>query len=146
MSEVLEREIAALPNMNLAQLQAKWRSRLKEELPPHIRKQLLVPLLAYKLQEQVWGGLRPATRRRIKELADGLNRNSQALKQLGEPIRIKPGTRLIREWEGKAHQVTVSQSGFEYEGESYKSLSSIARLITGTRWSGPLFFGLKGHR
>ena len=146
MSEVLEREIAALPDMNLAQLQAKWRSRLKEELPPHIRKQLLVPLLAYKLQEQVWGGLRHATRRRIKELADGLNRASQSLKQLGVPIRIKPGTRLIRQWEGKSHQVTVSQSGFEYEGESYKSLSSIARLITGTRWSGPLFFGLKGRR
>jgi hypothetical protein len=60
--------------------------------------------------------------------------------------RIKPGTRLIRQWEGKTHQVTVSESGFEYNGEQYKSLSVIARLITGTRWSGSLFFGLKGRR
>ena len=142
----LEQEIAALPSMNLVQLQAKWRSRLKEGLPAHIRKQMLVPMLAYKLQEQAYGGLKPQMKRKLRELASGLNRDSKAASRLGDPIRIKPGTRLIRQWEGKAHQVTVSQSGFEYEGENYKSLSVIARLITGTRWSGPLFFGLKGQR
>lgn len=64
----------------------------------------------------------------------------------GDPRRIKPGTRLIRQWEGQTHHVTVGEAGFEYNGERYKSLSVIARLITGTRWSGPLFFGLKGLR
>jgi hypothetical protein len=145
-SETLESEIAALPKMDLAQLQAKWRRDLKQAPPPHIRKQLLVPLLAYKLQEQAYGGLRPEIRRRLRELANSFNRNPKtAAKRLADPIQIKPGTRLIRQWEGKTHQVTVGESGFEYNGESYKSLSAIARLITGTRWSGPLFFGLKGH-
>ena len=147
MSERLEVEIAALPKMNLAQLQAKWRRDLKQSPPPHVRKQLLVPLLAYKLQEQAYGGLKPEVKRRLRELAAGFNRNPRrAGGKFTDSIRIKPGTRLIRQWEGKTHQVTVGDSGFEYNGELYKSLSVIARLITGTRWSGPLFFGLKGHR
>jgi hypothetical protein len=98
------------------------------------------------LQEQAYGGLKPEIRRRLRELANSFNRNPKpAEKRLAAPIQIKAGTRLIRQWEGKTHQVTVGESGFEYNGESYKSLSVIARLITGTRWSGPLFFGLKGH-
>jgi hypothetical protein len=145
--ETLEREIAALPEMNLAELQAKWRSALKQTPPPHVRKQLLVPLLAYKLQEQAYGGLKPEVRRRFRELAIDFNRDpKKAAARLADPQRIKPGTRLIRQWEGQTHHVTVSEVGFEYNGERYKSLSVIARLITGTRWSGPLFFGLKGHR
>ncbi|MGB9408721.1 MAG: DUF2924 domain-containing protein [Terracidiphilus sp.] len=147
MSERLEVEIAALPKMNLAQLQAKWRRVLKQAPPSHIRKQLLVPLLAYKLQEQAFGGLKPEVKRRLRELAAGLHRDSKkTAAQRRDPLRIKPGTRLIRQWEGKTYHVTVGEAGFEYNGERYKSLSAIARLITGTRWSGPLFFGLKGHR
>ncbi len=133
--------------MNLAQLQAKWRRVLKQAPPSHIRKQLLVPLLAYKLQEQAFGGLKPEVKRRLRELAAGLHRDSKkTAAQRRDPLRIKPGTRLIRQWEGKTYHVTVGEAGFEYNGERYKSLSAIARLITGTRWSGPLFFGLKGHR
>ena len=147
MSERLESEIAALPKMNLAQLQAKWRRDLKEAPPPHVRKQLLVPLLAYKLQEQAYGGLKPEVKRRLRELAASFHRDSKkTAAQRRDPLRIKPGTRLIRKWEGQTHHVTVGEVGFEYNGERYKSLSVIARLITGTRWSGPLFFGLKGHR
>ncbi len=147
MSEALEVEIASLPKMNLAQLQAKWRRVLKQAPPPHIRKQLLVPLLAYKLQEQAYGGLKPEVKRRLRELAASLHRDSKkTAAQRRDPLRIKPGTRLIRQWEGKTYHVTVGEAGFEYNGELYKSLSAIARLITGTRWSGPLFFGLKGHR
>lgn len=147
MSETLEVEIAALPKMNLAQLQAKWRRVLKQAPPPHIRKQLLVPLLAYKLQEQAYGGLKPEVKRRLRELAASFHRDSKkTAAQRRDPLRIKPGTRLIRQWEGQTHHVTVGEVGFEYNGERYKSLSVIARLITGTRWSGPLFFGLKGHR
>jgi len=146
-SEALEGEIAALPKMNLAQLQAKWRRALKQAPPPHVRKQLLVPLLAYKLQEQAYGGLKPEVKRRLRELGASFNRDPRkAGGQFTVSTRIKPGTRLIRQWEGKTHQVTVGEAGFEYNGERYKSLSVIARLITSTRWSGPLFFGLKGHR
>jgi hypothetical protein len=146
-SERLEVEIAALPMMNIAQLQAKWRRDLKQAPPPHVRKQLLVPLLAYKLQEQAYGGLKPEVKRRLRELAAGFDRNPRKTGgQFTDSIRIKPGTRLIRQWEGKTHQVTVGEAGFEYDGELYKSLSVIARLITGTRWSGPLFFGLRGRR
>ena len=147
MSDTLEVEIAALPKMNLAQLQAKWWRGLKQAPPPHIRKQLLVPLLAYKLQEQAYGGLKPGVKRRLRELAAGFNRNPRKTGgQFTDSIRIKPGTRLIRQWKGQTHHVTVGEAGFEHNGERYKSLSAIARLITGTRWSGPLFFGLKGHR
>jgi hypothetical protein len=146
-SDTLEVEIAALPKMNLAQLQAKWRRVLKQAPPPHIRKQLLVPLLAYKLQEQAYGGLKPEVKRRLRELAAGFHRDPRKTgAQCAGPLRIKPGTRLIRQWKGQTHHVTVGEVGFEYNGERYKNLSAIARLITGTRWSGPLFFGLKGHR
>ena len=147
MSDTLEREIAELPKMDVSQLQAKWRSSLKEAPPPHIRKQLLVPLLAYKLQEQAYGGLKPEVRRYLIKLAASYRRDPNTKAAAFEvPRRIKPGTRLLRQWNGKTHQVTVIENGFEYEGERYKSLSVIARLITGTRWSGPLFFGLKGQR
>jgi hypothetical protein len=133
--------------MNHAQLRAKWRRDLKQAPPPHVRGQLLVWLLAYKLQEQAYGGLKPEVKRRLRELAAGFNREpGKAGRQYTDFIRIKPGTRLIRQWEGKTHQVTVVEAGFEYNGECYQSLSQIARLITGTRWSGPLFFGLKGQR
>jgi hypothetical protein len=146
-SEALEAEIAALQRMNRAQLQAKWRLALKQAPPPLIRKPLLVPLLAYKLQERAYGGLKPEVKRRLRELAASFTRDPQkAGVRLKDSIRIKPGTRLIREWKGQSHQVTVGEVGFEYNGEHYKSLSVIARKITGTRWSGPLFFGLTEHR
>ena len=146
-SESLEAEIAALRGMNGAQLRAKWRIALKQEPPPQLRKPLLVPLLAYKLQEQAYGGLKPGVRRRLRELAASYTRDpKKAGARLKDSIRIKPGTRLIRDWKGQSHQVTVLEVGFEYNGELYKSLSVIARKITGTRWSGPLFFGLTEHR
>ena len=147
MSETLEVEIAALPRMNIEQLRAKWRSALKQAPPLHIRKQLLVPLLAYKLQEQVYGGLKPKIKRRLRDLAADFNRNpGKSLGRFKTSTRIKPGTRLIRRWEGQTHTVTACDAGFEYNGKRYKSLSVIARTITGTRWSGPLFFGTKGNR
>lgn len=147
MSESLEREIAALPKMNIHELRTRWRSRLKEPPPVHIRKQLMVPLLAYKLQEQTYGGLKPEIRRQIEKLGAAYRRDPKAKTSaltVGQQ-RIKPGTRLLRQWNGKTHQVMIVEGGFEYEGECYKSLSVIARKITGTRWSGPLFFGLKGR-
>jgi hypothetical protein len=105
------------------------------------RRDLLTKFLAYKLQEQAYGGLDSVTRKRLRDLGRKLATNPNA--QLSGCPRIKPGTQLIRDWLGKSHRVTVLESGFEYAGKHFSSLSRIARLITGTRWSGPLFFGLK---
>ena len=144
MSDTLADEIAELPKLNRAQLRAKWKSALKKPPPLHLRKQLLVPFLAYKLQEQAYGGLKPETKRRLRELAGSFESDpSQAGAKHRAQLRMKPGTRLIRQWQGETHHVTVCDQGFEYDGQKYSSLSQIARLITGTRWSGPLFFGLK---
>jgi Protein of unknown function (DUF2924) len=143
-SIALEDEIASLPVLSKAELLTRWRERLKEPPPSHLNKPILVPLLAYKLQEQAFGGLKPAYKRRLRQLAENFEQNPAAVaKAVSSSARIKPGTRLIRQWDGQTHQVTVAEEGFEYKGERYKSLSEIARLITGTRWSGPLFFGLK---
>ncbi|MCU1252215.1 MAG: hypothetical protein JWQ49_5244 [Edaphobacter sp.] len=144
MSIAMEEEISNLPALSKAELLSRWRERLKQAPPSHLNKPILVPLLAYRLQEQVFGGLKPPYRRRLRELAESFERNpGRVAKTVSSSTRIKPGTRLIRQWDGQTHQVTVAEEGFEYKGERYKSLSEIARLITGTRWSGPLFFGLK---
>jgi DUF2924 family protein len=139
----LDEEIANLPALSKAELLTKWRERLKQPPPSHLNKPILVPLLAYRLQERAFGGLTPAYRQRLRELAESFERNADGVAKAVSSVRIKPGTRLIRQWDGQTHQVTVAEEGFEYKGERYKSLSEIARLITGTRWSGPLFFGLK---
>lgn len=146
MSEALEREIEELPSLKIAQLHAKWRQKLKEPPPLHVRKQLFVPILAYKLQEQVYGGLKPDIRRKLEKFAAIYRRNPRANQGLENRRSIKSGTRLLREWNGETHQVTALEAGFEYRGNRFKSLSVIAREITGTRWSGPAFFGLKDRR
>ena len=101
-------------------------------------------VLAYRLQEVAFGGLKPATRRRLQQIAKALAADPRA--SIVDSPSIKPGTRLVREWKGRPHTVTVVEDGFQYSGKRYSSLSEIARLITGTRWSGPLFFGLKTSR
>ena len=144
MTDSLESEIAELPKMSRDQLRAKWRLALGQIAPSHLRKPLLVPLLAYNLQERVYGGLKPEVKRQLSELARRFEKHSKSsVTNIPTSSQIKTGTRLIREWQGVTHHVTVCEKGFEHNGRRYKSLSEIARLITGTRWSGPLFFGLK---
>ena len=104
----------------------------------------MVRILAYRLQDQAFGSLAPAIRRRLRQIAAEVTSGNANLS--AQPQRIKPGTRLLREWQGRKHLVTVAETGFEYQGIRYGSLSEIARQITGTRWSGPLFFGLKAAR
>jgi hypothetical protein len=143
-SDTLADEIAKLPTLSREQLRAKWRKALRQPAPLHLRKQMLVPMLAYKLQEQAYGGLKPQVKRRLRELAVRFAADpKQNAAKVATPARMKPGTRLIRDWQGDSHHVTVAESGFEYRGRTYASLSEIARKITGTRWSGPLFFGLR---
>jgi hypothetical protein len=121
-SDSVAGEIAKLPTLTRQQLRAKWRVALKQPAPPHLRKQLLVPMLAYKLQEQAYGGLKPHVKRRLRELAVRFAADpKQDAAKLTTPARMKPGTRLIREWQGESHHVTVSERGFEYNGRVYAS-------------------------
>jgi hypothetical protein len=108
---------------------------------PRLRRNLMIPILAYRIQENAYGGLKPHTLRRLQKLAANLEQDRKA------PIlltpQLKPGTKLLRQWQGEMHEVLVANEGFEYRGKRYESLSEIARQVTSTRWSGPLFFGLK---
>jgi hypothetical protein len=142
MSPELRNQLALLPRMSKAQLLALWKQLLRIPPPRQVRRDLFVRLLAYQMQEQAYGGLSPATRKRLSELARKFEANPNA--ELSGAPRIKPGTRLIRDWRGQSHRVTVLDNGYEYAGKRYSSLSQVARLITRTRWSGPLFFGLRG--
>jgi hypothetical protein len=141
MTKGIPERIAALPAMNKAQLLSIWAENFHEPPPPTLRKELMVPILAYRIQEREYGGLSNTAREKLKQIAKGL----RSEKQSGASIRanLKSGTRLIRSWGGEVHEVSVSGSGYEYRGKQFKSLSEIAREITGTRWSGPLFFGTK---
>jgi len=136
------KRLALLPRMSKAQLRALWKQLFTIPPPRQVRRGLFIRLLAYQMQEQAYGGLSPATRKRLSELARKFETNPNA--ELSGAPRIKPGTRLIRDWRGQSHRVTVLDNGYEYAGKRYSSLSQVARLITGTRWSGPLFFGLRG--
>jgi hypothetical protein len=104
----------------------------------------MIPILAYRIQQQAFGSLKPASRNRLRELAEGFAQDSNNV--VTAKTSLKPGTRLIREWRNQVHLVYVGANRFEYKGGRYKSLSQIARLITGTRWSGPAFFGIKNDR
>jgi len=105
-----------------------------------MRRNHMIPILAYRAQEKVFGGLKESTLRILRKLALGNPSEAQPI------YRPKTGTRYVREHNGKLHEVTVLDDGFEYESESYRSLTEIAKAITGTKWSGPAFFGLKKKR
>jgi hypothetical protein len=104
----------------------------------------MVPILAYRLQEQTFGSLSASTRTRLLQLARAFENDSSYSVPSGPSL--KPGTRLVRQWYNQVHLVNVEPKGYEYHGIRYRSLSEIARLITGTRLSGPLFFGINGHQ
>lgn len=139
--DLLIEQIAALETLGIEQLRSRWAEAYGRLPPPCSHRQFLVRGLAHRLQEEALGGLAPGLRRRLVRLAGELNRHGGDA--LFAAPRIKPGTRLIRQWHGAVHWVTVLDNGFAYRGERYYSLSAIARAITGTRWSGPTFFGLR---
>ncbi len=122
-------------------LRTLWGEAFGRPAPKRISRDLLLRALAYHVQEQTEGGLSKAALRRLASIAEPKGNGSRPPRPATP--RPRPGTRLIREWRGEVHQVTVLDQGFDYRGERYASLSQIARTITGTRWSGPLFFGLR---
>ena len=136
-----EKEIIHLEGLSLGQLRKFWESRLQVAFPACRSTGILRRLLAARLQEPIHGGLSPETRHKLRKLARAFERNPDHA--LSPRHNLKPGTVLTREWQGTLHQVRVNDDGFEYEGVLFASLSEVARKITGTRWSGPLFFGLR---
>jgi hypothetical protein len=133
----LDSEIAAIAAMNIDQLRALWREQHRSDPPAGLTKDLLARALTYELQERVLGGLSASTVRLFRSL-----RTQDPEKQR----HIKIGSALIREHEGKRHEVIVIPGGFLWEGRTYESLSVIAKRITGTSWNGPRFFGLREGR
>jgi hypothetical protein len=133
-------QIATLPFLNKTQLLAIWAENFSKNPPPNLRKELMVPILAYRMQEREFGGLSHAARRRLREVAASLNTEKPSQERSDSVPQT--GTRLLRMWHGEMHEVIASGNGYLYRGMIYSSLSKIARKITGTRWSGPLFFGV----
>ena len=136
--------LARLPQLGLRELRQHWRVLYKAEASPHLSRELLLRAVAYRMQEVVLGGLRPQRQRQLRQFAHQLN-DSQEGRVRPRP-ELKPGTRLVREWQGRTYEVLVLDDGLSWQGTSYRSLSALARKITGTAWSGPLFFGLKANR
>ena len=138
-------QLAALKGAPAAALKAKWRALFDTEPPPYNRR-FLESRLAYRIQELAYGGLKKETVERLRVLArqyDGKNGGRAKTRADRLPIA---GTRLVREWQGVQHCVTIRGDDFEFQGRPYKSLSAIAREITKVRWNGWVFFGLKNHR
>jgi len=136
--------LAALKTTPTPDLKAQWRDLFETEPPPYNRR-FLESRLGYRIQELAYGGLKPETIERLEALGEQLasGRSPRRFDRENRPIA---GTRLIREWQGVEHSVTVRDGDYEYQGRPYRSLSSVARAITGTRWNGWIFFGLKNQR
>jgi hypothetical protein len=141
---VSKEALSRLLTLEIGELRQQWRGLYKTQAPPNLSRELLVRAVAHRMQELALGGLRPEPRRQLLRIA-------QQFKQTGEATirtrpELKPGTRLMREWQGRTYDVLVLEGGFSCQNTRYRSLSAIARKITGTAWSGPLFFGLKPNR
>ena len=141
MTELIAR-IAALKTTPTPDLQAQWRELFETE-PPRRNRGYLESRIAYRIQELEHGGLSPATIARLEALGETLDGGDATVRKRRVDDRPVAGTRLIREYQGVEHCATVLADGYEYQGRPYKSLSAVARAITGTRWNGPLFFGLR---
>lgn len=137
--------IAALKTASTPELKKQWRALFNTE-PPAFNRRFLETRLAYRIQELTYGGLKPDTVKRLEALGEQFDGGSPMTRRIRTDLKPITGTRLIREWQGVEHVVTVTRDGYEWQGRPYKSLSSVARGITGTRWSGWVFFGLKNHR
>ncbi|MGR3593063.1 MAG: DUF2924 domain-containing protein [Limimaricola soesokkakensis] len=137
--------LATLKTTPTLELKKQWRELFDSEPPPFNRR-YLESRLAYRIQELAYGGLKLETIRRLERLGEELDGGDRSKRRIRTDLMPIAGTRLLREWQGVEQVVTVTADGFEWQGRPYKSLSAIARAITGTRWNGWVFFGLKNHR
>ena len=136
--------LSRVPELDIGELRQQWRNLYKAEAPRYLSRELLVRAIAYRMQELAGGGLRPEPQRQLRRIAQQFKTTGAAT--IRARPELKPGTRLVREWQGRSYDVLVLDDGFSWQGSRYRSLSAIARKITGTAWSGPLFFGLKQNR
>ena len=141
---VNEEALSRLSTLDIGELRRQWRGLYKTQAPRHLSRVLLVRAVAYRLQELARGGLRPEPQRQLRRIAQQFKETGAATVRARPELR--PGSRLVREWQGRTYDVLVLDDGFSWQGKRYRSLSAIARKITGTAWSGPLFFGLKSNR
>lgn len=144
MTNILE-QLSLLRTMTMPDLKRRWRELFGTEPPPYNRN-YLETRLSYRVQELALGGLSRDTVKRLDALADALDPGNPGKRSLQVDRKPVAGTRLIREWRGVEHCVTVTLDGYEYQGRPYKTLSPIARAISGTPWNGWTFFGLKNAK
>jgi Protein of unknown function (DUF2924) len=141
----LDNEIARLRGLDVGQLRARWHTVFRRRASPHLTRHLLFRILAYRLQADRLGDLDAETRRLLDRIGSGPSDETDRL--LADLHRsrteLKPGTLLTREWEGLLQRVMVLADGFSWNGRTYPSLSKVAFAITGSRWNGPRFFGLR---
>jgi hypothetical protein len=137
--------LAALKAMSVNELKTEWQALFDAPAPNNSRT-FLEGRLAYRIQELIYGGPDKQTRRLLDLLADEVEGTLKRKAQIADPRNPVVGTKLIREWDGVAHTVTVLKEGFEWGGKRYKSLSAVARAVTGTRWNGYRFFGLRERK
>jgi hypothetical protein len=140
---LLADQLAALATMSAAQLRQQWARVHGEPAPPAFSIDLLARGIAWTLQEQVDGGLSAAAARKLGDAARQIERRGRVS---AGAITLRPGSRLARDWHGRTHHVLVVDDGYSYRDRHYRSLTAIAREITGVAWSGPRFFGLTGRR
>ena len=136
--------LSRLPKLDIHELREEWCRLYKLDASPHLSRELLIRAVAYRIQEVALGGLRPHSQHQLRQVAMELKQTGEAAKRFRP--QLKPGTRLLREWQGRTYEVVVLDDGFSWQGTRCNSLTAIARKITGTAWSGPLFFGLKQNR
>jgi len=142
--ETVSLKLASLESSPIKVLKQQWRALYGSEPPHRVSRELLTRAVAYRIQEQARGGLKPSTRRLLVRLGNDA--------RCGQPLKLEPakaasaGTVLVRDWHGTAHEVRVLDQGVLYKRKRYRSLTEVARLITGVHWNGPLFFGLRGKR
>ncbi len=139
-SAELEREIDALADLARAELVERWRTHYRTDPPKGISRRLLIRAIAYEMQAKRYGGLKPATDRRLRMFANGTANGDHGGHKTAPTLQS--GARLVREWNGSTHVVEIVEGGYVWNGDRHQSLSAIALAITGARWSGPRFFGL----
>ena len=137
----LEAEIARLPDLGHDELRKRWKLLFGRPAPKSLRRKFMARAVAYQMQVVAYGGLSAATKRRLREIAMAISNGDRTGVSSG--VQIKPGTQLIRQWQSTTHTVMVLDEGFALDGRTYKSLSAIAKAITGTHWNGYAFFGIK---
>jgi hypothetical protein len=142
MTDSIVARLSALKTTPTPDLKKQWRDLFDSEAPPYNRR-FLESRLAYRIQELAYGGLKPETVERLEALGEQLDGGNVVVRRTRADDRPITGTRLIREWQGVEQTVTVLQDGYEWQGRPYRSLSAVARAITGTRWNGWTFFALR---